>query len=180
MVAFTVPAVHHWRAGDEMNATRMTELANAIEWLRNPAMVRVARTLSTQAIAINTWTSISFDTVVNSYDPWGFFNAATPTQVTCPVPGWYMVEVSLTWETAPNVDSRLVMGVWKQSAETLLRWDQQGLPNVGGDANMRKEVAIFLNVGDTVQLRAHVNAGARNIVNSPDGGATMRLRWVSN
>lgn len=176
----TAPAIHHWLAGDEVNSSRLAEIASNIEFLRNPPTVRVGRLLSNQTIPINVWTTVTFDTVYNSYDPWGFYNAATPTLVTAAVAGWYMVEGVLHW--ASNVtDARIAMSIWKQDSELILRWDQQGLPSTGGNTSIRKEVCMFLNIGDTVQLKAFVSAGSRDLVAGGFSEAPiLRLRWVSN
>jgi hypothetical protein len=177
----TIPPVHHWTAGEAMNDERMNEVTDAINWIRNPPMVHVSRQLTNQSIAVTTWTSVSFDTLDNNYDPYGMFDPGTPTQITCTVPGWYMVEGVMIMDNTPAVNARLTMALWKASTEMILRYDQQALDAIGGNVNFRKEASMFLNVGDTVQLRAHISAGARNMLaNGAAEHPQMRLRWVSN
>ncbi len=172
------PSVHYWSAGDDMDAVRMNEIKDAIEWLRNPPLVHVQRLLSNISLPVNTWTTVEFDT--EYVDPYEMYDSGTPDTVTVTVPGWYTVEAVMCMSNTAS-DARVSMGLWKQASELILRWDQQALQNVSGNINMRKESTMFLNVGDTLQLRAHTNAGARNIVgNSASEAPTIRMRWVSN
>jgi hypothetical protein len=178
-MAVTSPPIHHWFAGDPVSAERMNEIKASIDWLRNPPLLHLQRTGSSIALAVTTWTSIPFDTVLaDNYDMW---DAGTPDTVTVTVPGWYTVEGVLRFQNTA-VDSRLTLGVWKQAGtELILRYDQQGLDGTGGDINMRKESTMFLNVGDTITLEAHTNAGARNLVVGTNGECpTLKMRWVSD
>lgn len=175
----TAPAIHHWKAGDEWNADRMTEVSNAISWMLNPPMVHVKRALSDQSIAVTTWTSISFDTLVSSYDPYGMWNAATPTQITAQIPGWYMCEGVICMNQLSS-NSRMQLGLWKHGTDVLLRWDQQTLPDAGGNSNMRKEASIFLNTGDTLELKAWYQFGTRTLTSTSGDHQGLRVRWVSN
>lgn len=179
-MAFSVPAIHTWSAGDDMNAARMNEIKTSIDFLRNPPMVHVGRTLTTQAATVGTFTKTSFDTLYNSYDPYGMWNAGTPTALTCTIPGWYTIEAVMCLSNNAT-DTRIQM-VFYKNTEIAMRWDQQGIQNLAGSINMRKESTIFLNVGDQVFLGAGYNTGAARTMNvdSTTECPQLRIRWVSN
>jgi hypothetical protein len=178
----SIPNVHNWLAGDEFNAVRMGEISDAIQWLRNPPMVHVARRTTTQAIPSNTWTKISFNTLVNSYDPYGFWNAGTPDLITITEPGWYTCEVQLSF-VGTATDTRIILGLYKNgftSNELLLRADQVTLPN-SGNQNMRKETTLFFNVGDWMHFGIFCDGAALNTAVTSDAESCgLRVRWVSN
>lgn len=177
----SVPAVHHWLAGDEFNATRMNEVANAIEWLRNPPMVHVARRSTGQAITANAWNLLSFDTLYNSYDPYGIWDVGNPGYLTFTEAGWYTCE--LQFSAAISVDSRLIIGLFKNgtgAGDALFRYDQTTLPS-GSNVNIRKEGSLFFNVGDSVYYGIYCDATAiTTAVLSDAETCSLRVRWVSN
>jgi hypothetical protein len=181
-MAFGVPDVHHWLAGDDFNAQRMNEIGTAIDWIRNPPMVHVARKLTGQSISpLNTWVKISFDTVYNSYDPYGFFNAGTPDQLTVQVPGWYMCEIQFSGSI--STDTRIIIGLYKNgftANELLFRYDQTTLPT-GNNINIRKASTLFFNVGDILYSAVHCQAATFTTAVASDAELCgLRLRWVSN
>lgn len=177
----TVPIVHHWKAGDDMNAERMQEIKDVIDFLRDPPTVRVMRLGSTQAMTVNGRTTATLDTLYNSYDPYGMWNVSAPDRITCQVAGWYAVEGVLCMDNTAAVQSRLQLELWKNNTDMLLRWDQEALPATGGNINIRKESFMFLNFGDFVQLKAWNSAGARNFVNGSFAESPqIRARWFSN
>lgn len=177
-MAFTSPPIHHWQAGDEMNAVRMNEIVDSINWLRDPPLVDVQRlTSGNQSLPASTWTTITFDT--ENVDSYGMYDPTAPTLVTVTVPGWYAVEIVMCMSNTAN-NARVSMGAWKQSSELILRWDQQGLQNISGNINMRKEGTMFLNTGDTLQLRAFASDARNIVVNNASESPRMRMRWVSN
>jgi hypothetical protein len=180
-MAFAVPTVHHWRAGDEMNADRMEEIKDAIDFLRNPPTARVMRLVSSQNLPAGARTAITFDTLYNSYDPYGMWSAGTPDRLTCQVPGWYAVEGVLNLDNAAAVESRLQLELWKNNTDFILRWDQEALPATGGNINIRKESFMFLNYGDYVQLKCWNGTGTRTAFNNGfNESPQMRARWFSN
>lgn len=176
-----VPIVHHWKAGDDMNAERMQEIKSVIDFLRNPPTVRVMRLSTTQAMTVNGRTTVVFDTLYNSYDPYGMWNVSASDRITCQVAGWYAVEGVLSMNNTAAVQSRLQLELWRNNTDMLLRWDQEALPAVGGNINIRKESFMFLNFGDYVQLKAWNTAGTRNLMNvSFAESPQIRARWFSN
>lgn len=173
----TSPPIHHWNAGDPVSAIRMNEIKASIDWLRNPPMTYV-QYLGAPITLPTTWTKIPFDTEVSDdYDMW---DSGTPDEITVTIAGWYAVE-SVISVTANATDSKLTVAIWKNNAEVMFRFDQQGLPSVGGNSNIRKEATMFLNVGDQIELYATVSAGARQIVSGGSNECpTLRMRWVSD
>lgn len=174
-----VPAVHHWLAGDEFNAERMNEVAAAIDWIRNPPMVHVTRKLTGQSIPSGTWTKISFDTVVNGYDPYDFWQPGSPDQLTVTVPGWYSCEIQFSGVI--TVDNRIIIGLYKNgftSNELLFRYDQTTLPT-GNNINIRKENTLFFNAGDVI-YSAVISTAFTTAITSDAELCGLRIRWVSN
>jgi hypothetical protein len=178
----SIPNVHHWKAGDEVSALRMNEIKDQINFLRNPPACHVARRLSNQSIAAAGGHVVVFDTAF--YDPYEMWDPGDPDHITVTVPGWYTYEGVIQMTNAA-VDTRVMVNVYKNSTggdDLIMRWDQQGLQNLGGNINMRKESTMFLNVGDTVILSGYYLSGSgRSLVATDDYLCpNLRIRWVSN
>lgn len=181
MAATDIPNLHHWKAGDEVSAMRMNEIKAQIDFLRNPPMCHVARRLTNQGAAVG-GTAVIFDTAF--YDPYEMWDAGSPDHITVTVPGWYTYEGVITMTNAA-ISTTVMVNVYKNGQGTddlILRWDQQGLQNLGGDMNMRKESTMFLNVGDVVYLHGYYgNGSGRSLVATSDYQCPqLRIRWVSN
>ena len=180
-----VPVVHHWLAGEDMNAERMNEIKAQIDFLRNPPMVHVARFTTIQTLTGGTWNAISFDLVINSYDPYDMFDSGQPTKVFSQVPGWYTVEGQFSLNQT-NTDGRLILGIYKNGFtddELQIRSDIQNFPSsCTGCTNLSKEGLLFLNVGDYVHLGIWFDQDATRDTKNATLSETcrLRLRWVSN
>jgi hypothetical protein len=177
-----VPETHHWLAGDAMNADRMNEVRDAIEWLRNPPMVHVRRRLTTQSLPGNQWNKIVFDQIANSYDPYGMFDTGATDRITATVPGWYSYEGVLAINGTATV-ARMILGVYKNgftTNELMLRYDVDNAPS-SGNMLVRKESTIFLNVGDWLHLAWNLNAAETRTsqITSDSESSQLRVRWVS-
>lgn len=179
-----VPNQHHWLAGEPMNAARMNEIATTIDWLRNPPMVHVGRTLTNQALTgTNATNVVSFDTLFNSYDPYDMWDPAAPTKLTCTVPGWYDVGFAAIVSVDAN-NARVITEITKNSivqTDALTRFDAISLPN-SGNIGVRTNSLLFLNVGDFISLLViFTSATARNLLASSNSESPrLQLRWVSN
>ena len=178
----SIPPVHHWLAGDDFNADRMNEIGDSINWIRNAPMTHVARRSTGQSIGVaNTWTKISFDTVFNSYDPYDFFDAGTPDQLTITEAGWYSFEISFSGVI--TTDTRIIIGLFKNgftTNELLFRYDQTTLPT-GNNINIRKESSLFFNAGDWLHYGVHCQAATFTTAITSDADCcALRIRWVSN
>lgn len=177
----SVPNLHHWHAGDEVNAIRMNEIKDQINFLRNPPVCHVGRRLTNQSIATAGSWKVVFDTAF--YDPYEMWDAGTPDQITITVPGWYTYEGVIQMTNAA-VAATVSVYVYKNNLavdDLIMRWDQQGL-QVSGNINMRKESTMFLNVGDVVYLAGYYSNGTgRSFVATDDHLCPqLRIRWVSN
>jgi hypothetical protein len=173
----SVPTIHRWLAGDEANAVRFNEIRDQINFLRNPPMAHVQQRVSTQTF--NTppvaWQTMTFDTLVNSYDPYDMWDPAAPDRLTITVPGWYNCEIAVS-VVQTTFDGRAIMSIWKSGDGTILRYDQQ---NAGTDT-MRQDVEIFFNEGDYIQLRVLFDdTGRTTNITSFAQSSQMRVRWVS-
>lgn len=181
-MADTAPPIHNWLAGDDFNADRMNEIGDQITFLRNPPMVHVARTITSQTLGQG-WNFISFDTVVNSYDPYGMFDSGSPDRISGQVAGWYTVEAQMSLNQTSN-EGRLILGVYKNGTggnNLQLRSDVQNFPGAGAVA-WTKEFMVFLNVGDWLQL-GHwffMDTSRTTISGSVFDRSRLRARWVSN
>jgi hypothetical protein len=172
------PPVHYWKAGDAMNAEVLNEIGTAIDWLTDPPLVHVTMITGSITLPVATWTNVAFTTAIS--DPYDMWDIGTPDTITVNVPGWYTVEGALCLSNVGGTDAKITMGVWKQNAEIILRWDQQTINN-NGNVNIHKETTMFLNTGDTLVLKAYASAGARNIItNGSSESPQLRMRWVSN
>lgn len=177
----SVPELHHWLAGEDMSATRMNEIKAQIDFLRNPPMVHVARNAA-QTLSSG-WNAISFDTVLNGYDPYDMWDISDPSAVYSRVPGWYSVEGQFSLNGTAT-DERLILGVYKNSfatSEIQMRSDVQNFPSFG-NANLSKEFTVFLNEGDFLYLGVwfDVDATRTTGTTTPSEICRFRLRWVSS
>lgn len=176
-----LPEIHHWLAGDAVNAIRMNEIGDQIKFMMNPPLVHVARRLTQQAVAGTSYAKVSFDTVIS--DPYGMFDAGTPDQVMVTVPGWYSCEIVVAWASFGAVDTRVIMALNKNDFSDdgrLIRYDQETLPATG--MTMRKEAQLFFNVGDTAFLNVQKsNATTQNLsIASAAESCQLRMRWISS
>lgn len=178
------PPIYHWRGGDEMNATRMNEIKDSIDFLRNPPMAHVRRTANTGFTASpNFFYTIPFDTLVNSYDPYGMWDPGNPNYLRVQIPGWYSCEMVVSWAASAQ-DVRLLQVLAKNGMtynDMILRHDQAALPN--STSITRKEGMLYLNQGDDIYLGVSTEGTGTFTIN---GGASnseavqMRIRWISN
>lgn len=179
----SVPDIHHWLAGEDMNADRMNEIKASIDFLRNPPMVHVTRQTTAQNL-VSGWNSISFDTVVNSYDPYTMFDAAQPTKVFSQVPGWYQILGGYSIN-GTSTEERQILGLYKNgftADELQMRSDVQNFPSFG-NATWTKEFTVFLNTGDWMQLGVWFdNDASRTTSTASSTGelCRLRMRWVSS
>lgn len=177
-----VPSTHHWLAGDEMNADRMNEIRDSINWLRNPPVVQVRRRLTTQTgFVANAWKKIEFDQAV--YDPYTMFDISVPDRITATVPGWYSYEAVISMN-GTGTACRCILGVYRNGFTTdehILRYDVDNAPS-SGNINIRKESTIFLNTGDWLHLAFyHVCSSESRIsqITNDSECSQLRVRWVS-
>lgn len=180
----TAPPIHHWLGGDDMNADRMNEIKDSIDFLRNPPTIHVRRRNSnfTFTAASGSYFSIPWDTVVNSYDPYGMWNAGTPTLLTIQVPGWYACEMVGYW-AGTTQDVRFIHMLGKNGndlGDFILRHDQRSLPN--SSTGVRKESFLYLNEGDTIEMSVSTEGTGTFTISAVSDSecAQVRLRWISN
>lgn len=172
------PPIHHWLGGDELNADRMNEIKDSIDFLRNPPMAHVRRRLSNQTIVTNTWHSVAWDEAVSdSYSTW----SEATFSLKIAVPGWYSCEMVIAWGGTAT-DTRFVNAISKNGItedDILLRYDQRSLPAT--TTVVRKENIVFFNEGDDVRCMVLANGGtsytllAASDVICPQ----LRIRWIS-
>lgn len=178
------PPIHHWLGGDDMNAARMNEIKDSIDFLRNPPMVHVRRRSSnfTFTAASGSYFSIPFDTLVNSYDPYDMWDVGSPDVITIQVPGWYACEMVGQWAGTAQ-DLRFLHMLGKNGTtlnDFILRHDQKSLPNSA--TSIRKESMLYLNEGDTLRMLVSTEGtGTFTIAATSDSEcAQVRVRWFSN
>lgn len=176
------PDVHYWLAGDEMNAVRANEIKAQIDWLRNPPMVHVTR-LSTAQTLTGNWNIISFDTLVNSYDPYEMWDIGTPDVITAQVAGWYYVLTRFALN-ATATEARLQMGVFKNGTDSLtnieMRSDNQNTPSQGSNTHS-KAFHVYCNKGDVLRMGVGIenDASRTTTIASLSDSCIMMVRWCS-
>lgn len=180
----TAPQIHHWLGGDEVNAARMNEIKTSIDFLRNPPMAHVRRRNSsfTFTASSGTYFTVGFDTLVNSYDPYGMWNAGSPDRLTVQIPGWYSCEMVTHWGGTAQ-DLRYLQVLAKNGMsfdDMILRHDQKSLPN--SSTAVRKEGMLYLNQGDNIFLGvSNEGSGSFSLTAASDSECTqLRIRWISN
>jgi hypothetical protein len=179
-----VPSIHRWLAGDEVNAVRANEIKDLIDFLRNPPTVHVRRRLSNFAFtaASGSYFTVTFDTLVNSYDPYGMWDVGATDRLTIKVPGWYSCEMVTAWVgTAQNLRYTQVLAKNGMTFDDMiLRHDQTTLPN--STTVVRKESMLYLNEGDNIRLGVSTEGtGTFTLTTANDSESPqLRIRWVSN
>lgn len=180
----TAPTVHHWRGGDEMNAMRMNEVTDSIDFLRNPPMAHLRRRNTNFAFtaASGSFFTITFDTLVNSYDPYGMWDPLFADRLTVQVPGWYSCEMVTQWAGTAQ-DVRLLQVIAKNEMTfdgMILRHDQASLPNSA--TSVRKESMLYLNQGDAIFLGVSTEGTGTFTQNATSDSECpqLRIRWISN
>jgi hypothetical protein len=185
----SVPTIRHWLAGDKWNAENLNEIGDQINWLKNPPMIHLRRRNTVQTITggTNVWTKVRFDTLVNNYNPFEFTIdlASAPDILFVQEPGWYSCEIYTAWQSFGAVDTRVIMGLFKNTFDNqglLLRNDTNTQPSVSTNINMHKEGTFFFNVGDFVHLGVYHDDSSltHNLANTSDAESSgLRMRWVS-
>lgn len=178
------PPIHHWLGGDELNATRMNEIKDSIDFLRNPPTVHVRRRNSNFAFTASSgiYFAVPFDTLVSNYDPYGMWDPVQNAQLTIQVPGWYSCEMVTYWAGTAQ-DVRLLQVLGKNGItfdDMILRHDQTSLPN--SNTAVRKESLLYFNEGDYIQLAVSTEGTGTFTLNATSDSECpqLRLRWVSN
>lgn len=176
------PDVHYWFAGDEMNAERMNEIKEQIDFLRNPPMVHVTRISTTQTLTGAAWSFINFDTVVNNYDPYNMWDVSDPDAVYATIAGWYVAQAQFSLNQT-STDARLILGVYRNgtaATDLEMRSDVQNFPGFGTNT-WTKEFHVYMNEGDWVHLGVWFDGDATRTTTtgSVSDACRMRLRWCS-
>jgi hypothetical protein len=180
-----VPKPRYWLAGEGMIADKANEITDLINFLRNPPTVHVRRQNSTFTFTGNsgTWAKLTFDTLVNSYDPYGMWDSGATDRITIQVPGWYSCEMTTGW-AGTTQDVRFLQGIYKNGTsladDMILRYDQRSLPN--NTTNIRRASTLFLNEGDFLHLLVYTEGTGTFTIsaNSAAEAAALHVRWVSS
>jgi hypothetical protein len=128
-------------------------LAVALRSTAIAAMVELK--LTDQAIPNATATAVQFDTVVT--DPTGLWSATTPTRLTAPVAGQYLIAASLFWQAAAAGEALLRIQKNGISADL---YGVSSVPNSAtNSAGTSTTVILSLAAGDYVEAVAFQTSG---------------------
>ena len=143
-------------------------LATALESTAIAATIELA--LSNQSIPNATATAIEFDTVVT--DPTGLWNSATPTRLTAPVAGQYLVTATAFWATAATGEA--LLRIQKNGVSPSGFYGVSSIPMLAGfDAGNSVAVIVPMAAGDYVEASAFQNSGGAVSVNGSTNGAPL-------
>jgi len=118
--------------------------------------IRVERSTN-QSIPNNTWTALSFDTIVSEEKPatTGQWSSGSPTRLTCRLPGYYLINAHV--RIAQNATGARGINLMKNGTPLLANIFS---PASGFDSNFQVNATVKLDTGDYIEAKAFQNSGA--------------------
>ena len=180
------PNPYLWTAGVEAEASLFNNAADILQWLLDPPEIEV-RATTTQSISNVTWTPINFGAVVK--DNYADFEGGsphwvigTPSVITIQAPGWYEMELTMSW-AASTATKRVVQSLAiNNSANADYRGRHDRKLHSSGTSAVKTYKSVydqFLNAGDTIQLIAWQESGGSLSTNVTTTESRLACRWVS-
>jgi len=111
-------------------------------------------TFAVQSIIDSAFTSVNFATAINDTD--GIFKLTSPTRITCNTPGFYSLFGMIDF--APNSTGARAI-VFKKNTTTYYGQNYISSPT-GIDTAITNTTAIYLNIGDYIELQVYQTSGA--------------------
>lgn len=175
------PDIHSWTNGERPNFRDMNEyLYDVLNWMLNPPMVRLRRTVS-QSIPNNTTTAISWDFI--EVETVNFWDSTVPTRVTPSVPGWYVGSCGFSF--GGHATGVREMNVIKNGSgtERILRVNHDAYTNASLALVSRGHVFLeqFNGTTDymTVEISQNSGGALSSIGTSIDNQPDLVLRWLA-
>lgn len=158
------------------SAVWASQVTNTVNWILSKTMATLTRGSSQSFATSGTAAAISWDTVAS--DAYNGYNAANPTQWTCPAGygGTYLVIASVVWSPNSTGQRRLYIA---RNGSALSYAGQNTCNAVGGSLNTYQQVTalITLAAGDYIEAWAmQSSGGALSTMNQP--GTSLQVLWA--
>ena len=139
---------------------------------------RVRDTVLTQ-VDSNATAAISYTAV--DFNVGAVFDPATPTRMTAPVAGRYLIIATTRWES--DVDGRRTIALEVNGASQIARSNVSGYWQ-GGVVPLSPEQSVQavyrLKAGDYVEVWAYQDTGSTlNLLTFVDNGVTFTMQWIA-
>ena len=139
---------------------------------------RVRDTVLTQ-VDSNATAAISYTAV--DFNVGAVFDPATPTRMTAPVAGRYLIIATTRWES--DVDGRRTIALEVNGASQIARSNVSGYW-LGGVVPLSPEQSVQavyrLKAGDYVEVWAYQDTGSTlNLLTFVDNGVTFTMQWIA-
>ena len=118
--------------------------------------IRVERSTN-QSIPNNTWTALSFDTIVSEEKPatTSQWSSGDPTKLICRLPGYYLINAHV--RIAQNATGARGMNILKNGTALIANIFS---PASGFDSHFQVNATVKLDTGDYIEANAFQNSGA--------------------
>lgn len=134
--------------------------------------IRVERSTN-QSIPDNTWTALSFDTIITEEKPatTGQWSSGSPTQLICRLPGCYLVNAHVRF--AANATGARGINLMKNGV---------GLTSTiiaafsGQDPTIQSSTIVKLDTGDYIEAKAFQNSGAA--LDAVAISSNLHFEWI--
>jgi len=118
--------------------------------------IRVERSTN-QSIPNNTWTALSFDTIVSEEKPatTSQWSSGSPTRLICRLPGYYLINAHV--RIAQNATGARGINIMKNGTALIANIFS---PASGFDSHFQVNATVKLDTGDYIEANAFQNSGA--------------------
>ena len=118
--------------------------------------IRVERSTN-QSIPNNTWTALSFDTIVSEEKPatTSQWSSGSPTRLICRLPGYYLINAHV--RIAQNATGARGINIMKNGTGLIANIFS---PASGFDSHFQVNATVKLDTGDYIEAKAFQNSGA--------------------
>lgn len=118
--------------------------------------IRVERSTN-QSIPNNTWTALSFDTIVSEEKPatTGQWSSGDPTKLICRLPGYYLINAHV--RIAQNATGARGINIMKNGTALIANIFS---PASGFDSHFQVNATVKLDTGDYIEAKAFQDSGA--------------------
>ena len=134
--------------------------------------IRVERS-SNQSIPNNTWTTLSFDTIVTEEKPatTSQWSSGDPTKLICRLPGYYLINAHV--RIGQNATGARGMNILKNGTALIANIFS---PTSGFDSHFQVNATVKLDTGDYIEARVFQNSGAA--LDAKYSSNNLFLEWI--
>ncbi len=172
-----VPSLTPWAVGNKITDVKLDERDTAIEYLMSPPRCQIYNG-SGQSISNSTLTVLSFDTA--AYDYSSMHDAGSPTRVTIPDDGLYLVHGYVRFSATGVTFTRLRLQMRINGATVIHNHATAGATAVTDDwISLRVSIEREFQAGDYLELLVIQTSGASRTTDNGNNLTGITARWVA-